>query len=104
MPEGFMRFLVLGAFFLLLLCNVQAASAGKEFAPAMGASYFSEQQKMTYLRTVIAKLKETSKAMNDLSELETMGMPTNEINRLQGAMKIKLEQLTDEALVLIRAL
>lgn len=100
-----MRIISAGMLFLLIsLCISPFEAAAKEMAPSGDVSYFSEQQKMTYLRTVIAKLKETARAMKNLSELEAIGMPGSEINRLQGAMKIKLEQLTDEALVLIRAM
>jgi len=91
-------------FLLLFVCVAQFEASGKQVSAVADASYFTEQQKMIYLRTVITKLKETAKAMKDISELEAMGMPVSEINRLQGAMKIKLEQLTDEALVLIRTL
>jgi len=94
---------------LLLIPGIgaRASASGVDVAGLTmsgGASYFSEQQKMIYLRTVIAKIRETAKAMKDLSELEALGMPSREVRRLQSAMKIKAEQLTDEALVLIRAL
>jgi len=99
--------MILVALLLVPSIGAQASASGVDVAGLTmsgSASYFSEQQKMLYLRTVIAKIRETAKAMKDLSELEALGMPGRETERLQNAMKIKAEQLTDEALVLIRAL
>lgn len=101
-----MRFIMILAVLMVAPPGLAAgalASENEKVIPA-GGTYFSDKQQMTYLRTVIAKLKETTKAMNDVAELEALGMPSMEIERLQGAMKIKSKQLTEEALVLIHAL
>ena len=97
-----------GLLLLLLLClpgvlsPAYAVEANHHFAGR--AIFLSDQQRMIYLRTVIAKLRETTKAMKDVSELEQLGMPPREIERLQQAMEIKTKQLMDQALVLIKGL
>ena len=92
--------------FLLLLPGVTNPAYAVEESRLLTSSqvFFSQQQKLVYLRTVIAKLKETAKAMQDVSELEQLGMPPREIKRLQQAMEIKTKQLMDQALVLIQGL
>jgi len=99
-----MRLMMVALMLLVSVCADQAVASEYRLTSSGNASYFSESQKMIYLRTVIAKLKETVKTMGNTSELESLGMPDSEIKRLQSAMKIKTEQLTEEALVLIRAL
>ncbi len=97
-----------GLLLLLLLClsGVLSPAYAIEDSRVIAGNqiFFSQQQKLVYLRTVIAKLKETAKAMKDVSELEQLGMPPREIERLQQAMEIKTKQLMNQALVLIKGL
>lgn len=100
-----MRYLSILFVFLLLPASASfATDANAMPSYSAGSGYFTDRQKMVYLRTIIAKLRETTKAMGDTSTFEAMGMPSREIKRLQSAMKIKTEQLTDQALQLIQSL
>lgn len=100
-----MRYIPMLLAFLIVPANACFATEAEVSGTYVaGHGYFTEQQKMVYLRTIVAKLRETTKAMGDPSTFEAMGMPSNEIKRLQSAMKIKTQQLTDQALQLIRSL
>jgi|GEM_PF-5585057 len=62
----------------------------------------NQEQQVIYLRTLLAKLRETAVTAQDVTSLESLGIPPREAARLQTAMNLRNRQLMDEAMRLIR--
>lgn len=60
--------------------------------------------KIYNLKIVMTKLRETMIATNDLDAMKEMGMPENELNRLKQALHLKVQQLTEDAVYVIRSI
>lgn len=56
------------------------------------------------LRIVMSKLSETLKANKDIESLKELGMPEQEVIRLQKALDMKVKQLTEDTVYVIRSI
>ncbi|MDQ6962307.1 MAG: hypothetical protein Q9M28_07210 [Mariprofundaceae bacterium] len=59
---------------------------------------------MSSVSLILQKLRTAMSSTKDFDELERAGMPRESVERMRRAMNIKIKQLTDEAVDLIRAL
>ncbi|MDX8386933.1 MAG: hypothetical protein R8M46_00160 [Ghiorsea sp.] len=74
---------------------------GKSFSVA---SVQAEDNGMTQVRLVLKKLRGSLASMKDFDELEEIGMDKADVNRMRRAMKLKIKQMTSDAVDLISAL
>jgi len=56
------------------------------------------------LRILLSKLSETVKANRDLAKLRELGMPESEVVRLRNALDMKVKQLTEDTIYVIRSI
>jgi len=81
-------------------------------APSMGFSALSPQYApavaaddgMAKMQLVIKKLRSSMTSMKDFDELEKAGMSKKDVDRMRRAMQQKINQMTEEAVDLIRTL
>lgn len=59
---------------------------------------------MSSVSLILQKLRTAMSSTKDFDELERAGMSKDSVERMRRAMNIKIKQLTDEAVDLIRAL
>lgn len=89
--------------FLLLLTSHTAMA--EESVDLLASPQSSEApQQLSNLRVVLSKLGETLKTNRDLDSLKELGMPEREVKRLKQALDMKVKQLTDDALYVIRSI
>lgn len=59
---------------------------------------------MSSVSLILQKLRSAMSSVKDFDELERAGMSKPDVNRMRRAMNIKIKQLTDEAVEMIRGL
>jgi hypothetical protein len=67
-------------------------------------SVHAEENNMTQVRLILKKLRGSMASMKDFDELEDIGMDKADVNRMRRAMKLKIKQMTSDAVELITAL
>lgn len=89
---------------LLLLLSVSSSSAYAVESPLPSLQESSISQEVMNLRTVLSKLSETLKTTQELDTLKSLGMPEREAERLKEALNMKVKQLTEDAIYVIRTI
>ncbi len=64
----------------------------------------ADEDSMAKIQLILRKLRSSMSSMKDFDELEKVGMPKKDVDRMRRAMSRKIKQLTDEAINSIRAL
>jgi len=59
---------------------------------------------MARLKLILGKLRDSMESMKDFDELEKAGMAKKDVDRKRRAMRIKIEQMTEDAIASIRDL
>ncbi|MDX8392011.1 MAG: hypothetical protein R8K53_05510 [Mariprofundaceae bacterium] len=62
------------------------------------------EDSMAKIQLILKKLRSSMSSMKDFDELEKVGMPKSDVDRMRRAMTQKIKQLTNEAIASIRAL
>jgi len=99
------RILLIGVF--LLVGTVAPVENLSPLTLAYSSVHAEEAEKddgMDKVRLILKKMRSSMASMDDFDELEKMGMPKSDVDRMRRAVRQKIQQLTDEAILLIQAL
>ena len=92
--------IIIGLVFVSFLTfgNVSKGSLSITIPSAMAADNMGQVQ------LILKKLRNSLVSMKDFDELEDAGMDKADVNRMRRAMNQKIKQMTNDAVLLIKAL
>ncbi|MDQ6987245.1 MAG: hypothetical protein Q9M25_05540 [Mariprofundaceae bacterium] len=90
--------------FSLIVAVVVAPSISPVSMQLQYPQAVADEGSMAKIQLILRKLRSSMSSMKDFDELEKVGMPKSDVDRMRRAMTRKIKQLTDEAINSIRAL
>ena len=92
--------------FRIIVCLflLTGSAQAEESSPDISPNQEGRLQGVEQLHIVLSKLNETLRTNKDLDALEALGMPAREITRLKMAVDLKVRQLTEDAIYVIRSI
>ncbi len=90
--------------FVLMIGLVVSMSMLSVDHTSVGIAQVQAADNMAQVRLILKKLRGSMASMKDFDELEAAGMDKADVDKLRRAMKLKIKQMTADAVDLIKAL
>ncbi|MDQ7004626.1 MAG: hypothetical protein Q9N67_06810 [Ghiorsea sp.] len=87
-------------FSLMFVAVLSVSLTSQSIIPSLSA----EGANMAQIQLILKKMKSNMQNMKDFDELEDAGMDKKDVDRLRNATKAKVQQMTSNAITLIRQL
>ncbi len=91
-------------FVMAALLTVFAISGGSWVSTASAEAATSQDKSMANVQLILKKLRDSMLSMKDFDALEDAGMDKADVDRMRRAMKQKIQQMTSDAVEMIRML
>lgn len=91
-------------FMMVSLLTVLTISGDHFIAVASAETLISQDKSMANVQMMIKKLRDSMLSMKDLDALEDAGMDKADVDKMRRAMKQKIQQMTSDAVEVIRKL